>query len=176
MKQFFKLRVFTIVTIVVLALILPATLKAQTRSYTDENVDYVLVLPSTQWRAIRVPGIGKDRTEFRYGNDGLVKMRIRRELVDADLTVEHLIDRHQMLHRSSFQGYVKENVEPITGHLSGARYAYEYVTHGKPKAMVIYYLEASNRIVYRLEFTGSLDLLRDISDQADLIARSFRLK
>jgi hypothetical protein len=176
MKKFFKVAGFTIFTIVVLAILFPSTFKAQTRSYTDENVDYVLVLPSAQWRAISVPGIDKDTTEFRYGQEGLVKFRIRRALVDADVTVEDLIQRQQTLHRSSLLGYVKEKVAPITGHLSGVRYAYEYVTHGKPTARAIYYLEANNRTVYRLEFAGSPDLLRDISEQADLIAQSFQLK
>ena len=175
MKQTLKFGLFTIATIVILALLLPSTLQAQTWSYTDDNLDYVLVLPSSEWRAISVPGIAKDSTEFRYGDDGMVKMRIRRELVAADMTVEDLIQRQQTFHRS-LQGYVKENVESISGHLSGARYAYEYVTQGKPTARVIYYLEANNRIVYRLEFAGPTDMLRDISAQADLMARSFQLK
>ena len=48
MKKFFKVAGFTIFTIVVLAILFPSTFKAQTRSYTDENVDYVLVLPSAR--------------------------------------------------------------------------------------------------------------------------------
>jgi len=150
--------------------------KSQTRSYTGENLNYVLVLPSAQWRAISVPGIANDSTEFRYDNDGAVHLRIRRELVDADVTVTDLIQRQQTLHRSSLPGYVKEKIEPVAGRLSGARYAYEYVTDGKPTARVIYYLEANNRVVYRLEFAGSPDLLRTLSGETDLIARSFRLK
>ena len=71
---------------------------------------------------------------------------------------------------------MKEKVEPVAGHLSGVRYAYEYVTDGKPTARFIYYLEANNRVVYRLEFAGSPDLLRNLSEQTDFIARSFRLK
>jgi hypothetical protein len=97
-------------------------------------------------------------------------------LVDADVTVADLIQSQQRLHRSSLPGYVKEKVEPFAGRLSGARYAYEYVTEGKPTARFIYYLAANNRLIYRLEFAGSPDLLRTLSEQTDLIVRSFRLK
>lgn len=176
MMDFLKSGILIISAIVVFAILSPSTLKGQTRSYTAENLDYVLVLPSAQWRAINVPGIVNDNTEFRYDNDGTVHLRIRRELVDADVTVTDLIQRQQTLDRSALPGYVKEKVETGEGRLSGARYAYEYVTDGKPTARVIYYLEANNRIVYRLEFAGPPDLLRYISEQTDFIARSFRLK
>ena len=171
-----KLRILTISTIVIFALLLPSAVKSQTRSHTADNLNYVVVLPSAQWRAINVPGIANDSTEFRYDDDGAVHLRIRRLFVDANVTVADLIQRQQALHRSSLRGYVKEKVEPVSGHLSGARYAYEYVTDGKPTARSIYYLEANNRIIYRLEFAGSPDLLRNLSEQTDFIARSFRLK
>ena len=172
----FKSRILTIGAIVIIAVLFPSTFMGQTRTYTAENLNYVLVLPSAHWRAINVPGIANDTTEFRYDNDGAVHFRIRRELVDADVTVTDLIQRQQTLHRSSLPGYVKEKVEPVAGRLSGARYAYEYVTDGKPTSRVIYYLEANNRIVYRLEFAGPPDLLRTLSGETDLIALSFRLK
>jgi hypothetical protein len=176
MMQSLNLRILTISTIVIFAGLFSSNFKSQTRSYTAESVDYVLVLPTAQWRAINVPGVANDSTEFRYDSDGAVHLRIRRELVDADVTVPGLIQRRQRLHRSSLPGYVKEKVEPFAGRLSGARYAYEYVTEGKPTARVIYYLEANNRLIYRLEFAGSPDLLRTLSEQTDLIVRSFRLK
>ena len=169
-------RILTISTIIIFAGFFSSNFKSQTRSYTAENLDYVLVLPTAQWRAINVPGVTNDSTEFRYDSDGAVHLRIRRELVDADVTVADLIQRQQGLHRSSLPGYVKEKVEPFAGRLGGARYAYEYVTEGKPTARVSYYLEANNRLIYRLEFAGSPDLLRTLSEQTDLIARSFRLK
>jgi len=167
MMHSFKLRILTISMIVVFALLLPATVRSQTRSHTAENLNYVVVLPSAQWRS-------NDGTEFRYGDD--VHLRIRRLLVDADVTVTDLIQREQSSDRLSLPGYVKEKVEPFAGRLSGARYAYEYVTNGKPTARLIYYLEANNRIVYRLEFAGPPDLLRALSAQTDFIAQTFRLK
>lgn len=172
----FKSKLLTIVAIAIFAVLFPFDVKSQTRRHTNQNLNYVLVLPSAQWRAIDVPGIANDSTEFRYDNNGVVRLRIRRELVDANVTVADLIQRQQTLDRSALRGYVKEKVEPVAGRLSGARYAYEYVTDGKPTARTIYYLEAHNRIVYRLEFAGSPELLRSISEQTDFIARTFRLK
>ena len=89
----FKSRVLTIGAMVIFALLFPSTFIGQTRTYTDENLNYVLVLPSAQWRAINVPGIANDTTEFRYDNGGAVHLRIRRELVDVDVTVTDLIQR-----------------------------------------------------------------------------------
>ena len=172
----FKSLLLTISALVIFAALFPTDVRSQTRSYTNENLNYVLVFPSTQWRAVKVPGIANDSTEFRYGNDGAVQLRVRHELVNADVTVADLIQRQQTLDRSSLRGYVKEKVEPVAGRLNGARYAYEYVTDGKPTARTIYYLEANNRIVYRLEFAGSPDPLRNISEQTDYMARTFRLK
>ena len=171
----FKSRILTIGAIVIFAILFPSTFKSQTRNYADEKLNYVLVLPSAQWHTINVPGIVNDKTEFRYKN-GDVHLGVRRELVAADVTVAELIQWQQKLDRSFLPGYVKEKVEPVAGHLSGARYAYEYVTDGKPTARVIYYLEANNRIIYRLEFAGSPELLRSLSEQTDFIARSFRVK
>lgn len=171
-----KSRILTIGAIVIFAILFPSTFMGQTRTYTAENLNYVLVFPSAEWRAINVPGITHDSTEFRYDNGDVVYLRVRRELVGTDVTVADLIQRQQILQRSSLPGYVKEQVEPVAGRLSGARYAYEYVTDGKPTARVIYYLEANNRIVYRLEFAGSPELLRTLSEQVDFIARSFRFK
>ena len=173
--HFFKSRLLTIGAVVIFALLFPSTLNGQTRNYADGKLDYVLVLPSAQWHTINVPGIVSDKSEFRYKNDG-VHLRVRRELVHADVTVAELIQWQQKLDRSSLPGYMKEKVETFAGHLSGARYAYEYVTEGKRTARVIYYLEANNRIIYRLEFAGSPELLSSLSEQTDFIARSFRLK
>jgi hypothetical protein len=171
-----KLRLLTICTIAIFALLVPFTVNGQTRTYTAANLDYVLVLPSAHWHGVNVPGIAHDSTQFRYDNHGTVHLRVRRELAPENASVADVIERQQALDRSSLRGYVKERVEPIAGRLSGARYAYEYVTDGKLTARVIYYLKVNDRIVYRLEFAGSPELLRSISDQTDFIARSFRLK
>ena len=160
----------------IVAILSPFISITQTRTYTAANVNYVLVLPSPQWRTVDVPGVANDTTEFRYEDHGVVHLRIRREFVDADATAADLIQRQQILDRSALPGYVKEKVEPVAGRLHGARYAYEYVADGKSTARVIYYLEANKRVIYRLEFAGPPELLRNLSHQTESIARSFSLK
>src|ERR1041384_1665727 len=91
--QSFSLRILTISMIVIFAGLFSSNFKSQTRSNTAENLDYVLVLPTAQWRAINVPGVVNDSTEFRYDSNGAIHLRIRRELVDADVTVADLIQR-----------------------------------------------------------------------------------
>ena len=174
---FFKLRRLKIfLTMILIVVLFPIAVKAQTWSYEDDAVNYALELPSARWRAIKVPGVAHPSTEFRYGERNPIHLRIRRELVDADMSPADLVQRQQRSDRVSFRGYVKGKSESFAGRLNGAKYPYEYIKAGKARTGLIYYLEADNRIVYRLEFTGPSDKLRDLSEQTEFIARSFRLR
>ena len=73
-------------------------------------------------------------------------------------------------------GYMKGKVESFEVRLSGTKYPYEYIPAGRVVAGVTYYLQANNRVIYRVEFAGPPDKLRKLSDQTDFIARGFRLK
>ena len=162
-------------TMILIAVLFPIAAKAHTWRYTDEARDYVLELPSAKWRAIKVPSVAHTSTEFRYGERSPIHLRIRRELVDANMSPADLIHRKQRSDRVFLRGYVKGKSESFAGQLNGAKYHYEYSKTGKPMAGLIYYLVADNRITYRLEFTGPSDELRNLSDQTEFIARSFRL-
>ena len=163
-------------TIAFVVLLFPSAVRSQTGSFTYKHRNYAVELPSTKWRAIKVPGVAHDSTEFRYGEQGLVQMRIRGEMVDPGLTSEDLVQRRLQSDRVYLDGYVKGRVESFQGELSGTKYPYEYVTLGKPMARHIYYLQANDRFIYRLEFTGPPDELQGLGDQTDFIARSFRLR
>jgi hypothetical protein len=54
--------------------------------------------------------------------------------------------------------------------------SYEYTSGGKAMAGLTYYLQADNRTIYTLRFTGLRNKLGVIRNQTDMIARSFRLK
>ena len=56
--------------------------------------------------------------------------------------------------------------------MNGAKYPYEYISAGKPKARLVYYLQADSRTMYRLEFTGAPKTLWDLGNQTDFIARA----
>ena len=60
--------------------------------------------------------------------------------------------------------------------MNGTAFNYEYTSAGKPMTGRIYYLQADNRTIYVLRFTGLRDRLGRIRNQMDIIARSFRLK
>ena len=171
-----SLRLLTISLILIFLALLPSAAQGQRRSYTNPNLDYVLDLPSAEWRVIKVPGVAHDSTEFRYGQKSPVQLRIRREFVDEGVSPADLVQRKQRFDRVSLRGYIKSKVEPFEGRLSGSKYAYEYVTAGKPTAVLIYYLHVNNRFIYRLEFVGSSNDLQALAEQTDFIAQSFRMK
>jgi hypothetical protein len=66
--------------------------------------------------------------------------------------------------------------EPFKGRLDGVTVSYEFVKTGKPMMGRIYYLQADNRTIYALRFSGLRDKLSRIRNQTDLIARSFKIK
>ena len=103
-------------------------------------------------------------------------MRIRRGLVDADVSLAEVVLHQQKSDSVLLRGYVKGNDENFDGRLNGAKYSYEYIKAGKPKAGLIYYLEADNRTIYKLEFIGPPMMVRNLSEETEVIARSFRLR
>ena len=163
--------------LILTALLSPFTVAGQTQRYTVATGQYVLDLPSPQWRAITVSGADYPR-DFRFSDDnGVVRLRIRREIVKNEgVSTTDVAERQRRLDRSARLGYVTGTVESFKGALSGTKYSYEYVSAGKPMATVIYYLRVTKRAIYRIEFTGSPKMLLDLADQTESIARSFRLK
>lgn len=159
------------------ALLSPFTVAGHIHQYTVATGQYVLELPSAQWRAINVSRANYPR-DFKFSEDkSFVHLRIRREIVENErVSTTDVAERQRRLDRSSRRGYVTGTVESFQGAFSGTKYSYEYVTAGKPMAKVIYYLRITKRAIYRLEFTGAAKTLLDLADQTESIARSFRLK
>lgn len=172
------MRTFTILltSILMAGLFVPAT-SSQTQTFTNKNVDYVIEFPSAKWRALRSSGIvpARTRKEFIYADGNNVRLLVRRKIVDADVTPSDMVRRRQQWDRS-LAGYVLVKEEDFDGRLSGARFSYEYSKGGKIVSAIIYYLEADNRTIYSLLFTGPRDDLQSLGDQTDSIARSFRMK
>ena len=153
------------------------TAVGQARQYTVGNGEYVLDMPSAQWRAIKAPGADYPR-DFRFSDDNsTVRVRIRREILQNEsVSTTEVAERQRRLDRSSKRGYITGTIEDFKGAFSGTRYSYEYVSAGKQVATVIYYLRATKRSIYRIEFSGSPKILLDLADQTASIARSFRSK
>ena len=160
--------------LVLLALTTPVVLAQQI--YTHDNVEYTFEIPSPTWRSILEPDAAHDHPEFVYGDrlDGY--LTIRKEVVDAGTTPAELARRDQDLRLRFLPGFVDGKQETFNGRLDGVTMSYEFVRTGKPMLGRTYYLQADNRTIYALRFTGLRDKLARIRNQTDLIARTFKLK
>jgi hypothetical protein len=149
---------------------------AQSQTYNNDKIEYSLELPSATWRVTAEPDAMRPHLEIIYGdrNDGY--LRIRKEIVDAGTSASDLAKRDQDQKLRFMTGYVDGKEEKFAGRLSGVVLSYEYTNGGKAMAGLNYYLQADNRTVYTLRFTGLRNKLGVIRNQTDLIARSFRLK
>lgn len=146
------------------------------QTYTSNNTDYTLELPSERWRVIQEPDSLHEHAEFIYGdrNDGY--LRIRKEVVEAGTTTPDLSRRDQDQKLRFQTGYIEGKEDKFAGRLSGVTFGYEYTSGGKAMAGRIYYLQADNRTIYVLRFTGLRERLSMIRNQTDSIARGFHLK
>ncbi len=149
---------------------------AQTQTFTNEKLEYALDLPSEMWRVMSEPDSIHQHLEFIYGdrNDGY--LRIRKEIVDAGTSASDLAKRDQDQKLRFLTGYVDGREEKFSGRLSGVALSYEYTSGGKAMSGLSYYLQADNRTIYTLRFTGLRNKLGIIRNQTDMIARSFRIK
>jgi hypothetical protein len=149
---------------------------AQSETFKSDNTEYILELPSALWKATTLPDSVRQNMEFVNGtrNDGY--LRVRREVVDAGTNAADLANRDQDVKLRFIPGFVEGKQERFAGRLNGVTASYEYTSAGKPMAGLIYYLQADNRTIYTLHFTGYRDKLLRIRNQTDAIARSFHLK
>ena len=160
--------------LVIFALMTPVALAQQT--YTHDKVDYSFDIPSPTWRVILEPDAGRGHPEFVYGDrlDGY--LTIRKEIVDAGTTPADIARRDQDLTLRFLPGFVAGKTDSFNGRLDGVTMSYEFVRTGKPMLGRTYYLQADNRTIYSLRFTGLRDKISRIRNQTDLIARTFKLK
>lgn len=149
---------------------------AQTETFSDANTDYTLELPSPTWRLIEKPDAEHEHAGFIYGDRMDGYLLVRKEMVDAGTTPENLSERESNQRLRFLPGFVEGKEEKFSGLISGVVFNYEYTSAGKPMTGRIYYLQANNRTIYVLRFTGQRDRLGRIRNQMDIIARSFRLK
>jgi hypothetical protein len=146
------------------------------QTFTSDHAGYTLELPSEKWRVTQEPDSLHEHAEFIYGdrNDGY--LRIRKDVVEAGATTADISQRDKDQKLKFQTGYVEGKEEKFVGRLNGVTFSYEYTAGGKAMAGRMYYLQADNRTVYALRFTGLRDRLLQIRNQTDSIARSFRLK
>ena len=157
-------------------LALTCSLASPQQVFTNDKIDYTIELPSATWRIISEPDAAHEHVEFVHGDrlDGY--LQIRKEVVDAGTTASDLARRDREQKFRYQPGFVEGKEESFSGRLNGVTVSYEFIKTGKPMLGRIYYLQADNRTVYALRFTGLRDKLARIRNQTDVIARSFKLK
>jgi hypothetical protein len=165
-----------IVTFSLVLISLLAHVTAAQQTYTHDKVEYTFDLPSATWRAILEPDAAHEHPEFVYGDrlDGY--LTIRKEVVEAGTTPSQLAQRDADLKLRFLPGFVQGKEENFNGRLDGVTSSYEFVRTGKTMRGRTYYLQADNRTIYALRFTGLRDKLSRIRNQTDIIARTFKLK
>ena len=169
-----KHSIAVLVLLVVAATCSPATAQ---ETYTSDQIDYTIELPSTVWRAILDPDGTHGHAEFINGDRLEGYLQIRKEVVDAGTTPSDLASRDLDQRLRFLPGFVQgKEEEKFSGRLSGVTVSYEFIRTAKPMMGRIYYLQTDNRTIYALRFTGLRDKLARIRNQTDFIARSFKLK
>ena len=170
------MRRLTIFLALACLLTLGSAVASAQQTFTSDNAGYTIELPSEKWRVIQEPDSLHEHAEFIYGdrNDGY--LRIRKEVVEAGTTTSDISRRDQDQKLKFQTGYVEGKEEKFAGRLNGVTFGYEYTSGGKAMAGRLYYLQADNRTIYALRFTGLRDRLLQIRNQTDSIARSFQLK
>jgi hypothetical protein len=165
------------ILIALLALVMvPGSIAIAQETYTNPDIDYTVELPSPTWRVIGEGDANRDHVEFVYGDklDGF--LQIRKEVVDAGTTPSDVARRDLDQRLRYLPGFVEGKEEKFSGRLNGTTASYEFIRTGKPMMGRTYYLQADNRTIYALRFTGLRDKIARIRNQTDLIARTFKLK
>lgn len=154
----------------------PRAAVLQEHSYTSPKVEYVVEFPSPMWRLVDEPNEVHQHAEFVYNdrNDGY--LRIRKEALPEGTTVEEFARQDQEQKERFRPGYIDGKGERFSGRMNGYTMGYEFTQAGKPMAGRTYYLQADERTVFLLRFTGLRDKLSRIRNQTDHIARTFKLK
>lgn len=154
-------------------------LSAQTRTFTTNDIEYALELPSPLWQPVSRLDIhhhfdfvhGSDRNEGYLG--------VSKKLVKAGTTAEELFRFDEMRELQHLPGYVvcgSCKGEEFEGYLSGVAFSYEYVNGGRLMTGRVYYLKLNKRMFYILHFTVAKNNLVSLREDMDSIARSFRVK
>ncbi len=152
------------------------TAVASQEVYTSTEDGYSLELPSSEWRVISEADAANSHAAFVYGDRLQGHLQVRKEVVDAGTTAAQLARRDLDQKFRFLPGFVEGKQESFSGRLEGVTVSYEFVRTGKPMMGRIYYLQADNRTVFALRFTGLRDKLARIRNQTDSIARSLKAK
>lgn len=168
-----------LIPLISLLLLTAMTVGAQTRTFTRDDVEYILELPSPLWQAVSVFDV-HNHLEFIYKDETVHgRLHLRKRLVTAGTTALEIYSEDEKRDFQRLPGYVacsECNGEIFQGQLPGLAFSYEYVSGGQKMAGRIYYLQVDKRTFYSLRFTFSRDKFQELRRQMDMMAGSFHLK
>lgn len=159
-----------------LVLVMACAVSLAQEAFTNDKLEYVLELPSAEWRVISESDAAHEHLEFVFGDRLNGHLQIRKEIVESSTSLSDVARRDLDQKLRFLPGFIEGKQERFSGRLNGIMVSYEYVKTGKPMLGRIYYLQADPRTVYALRFSGLRDKLTRIRNQTDSIARNFRLK
>lgn len=148
------------------------TLALPANNSTKSFDEFSLSLPNETWRVTNKTA----NAEMVYGDRLEGYLQIRKIAVDTGTALSDVIDREVNQKLQFKPGFVNGKEESFKGTLSGKVANYEYTESGKAMIGRAYFLQADDKTVYVLRFTGLRDKLRLLRNQTDSIARSFELK
>ena len=160
----------------ILVLVMACAVTWAQEAFNSDKLEYVLEFPSAEWRVITESDAAHEHLEFVFGDRLNGHLQIRKEIVESGTSQADVARRDLDQKLRFLPGFVEGKQERFSGRLNGLTVSYEYVKTGKPMLGRIYYLQADNRTIYALRFTGLKDKLTRIRNQTDSIARNFRLK
>lgn len=159
-----------------LVLVIACAVALAQEAFSNDKLEYVLEFPSAEWRVISEADAAHEHLEFVFGDRLNGHLQIRKEIVESGNSPSDVARRDLDQKLRFLPGFVEGKEEKFSGRLNGVSVSYEYVKTGKPMLGRIYYLQADNRTVYALRFSGLRDKLTRIRNQTDFIARNFRIK
>lgn len=148
---------------------------AQTKIFTDPNVDYSFALPQAAWKITVKPSEISPNVEYVYGDKSDGHLEIRKLTVKSGELLSDTIEAEETK-LQFLQGYVVGREEQFAGSLTGKVFNFEFVRSARNMSGRFYFLKADDTTVYVLRFTGERDKLRAIRNQTDSIARTFEIK
>ena len=155
------------------------TASAQSWTFTQDGVEYVLDLPSATWRVASRVDVHEHVDFVNGSNEVEGYLRLTKILVSSDTTPANLFQSDEKWNLQHLPAYVACSAcsgEAFSGYLSGAAFSYEYISGGRTMAGRVYYLQRDKRTFYALRFTIARAKLQSIREQMDFIARSFRIR
>jgi hypothetical protein len=148
---------------------------AQTKTFSDSNVEYTFEMPNEVWKMTATPSEMNPNVEYVYGDKMDGHFEVRKIIVKADEMLSDSIAAEENSWKFR-QGYVAGREENFSGALSGKVFNFEFIRSARNMSGRFYFLRANDTTVYVLRFTGERDKLRAIRNQTDSIARTFQIK